>query len=541
VVAVTLNLWETRGQIFFSDEWGRLLFYNGGFETLLRGYSGHLVVLHALLYRGLLDAFGADSYLPFRITEALLLGAAGLLFYALARSRYETWPCVFATLVLLFLGSAFEVVATPYGIVMLLPVTLGLAALVCLVRLPGRGDLPGCLLLVAAVASQSVGLAFLVGAAVLLVQQSGRGAIARLWVVLVPGALYVAWFAWSRLTGPDVPDPVQGHNLTQVPSSVVEVCAAGLAAITGLFGSSGFAGNVPFDLTAGYLALGLLIIAAVWRVRSGWAPRRDVWVPIAIALTFWALIGMVANIARGPTASRYLFPSAVFLLLIVLELVRGLGGNRRLIWVGVGALIVSLVPNLVNLNYQARQIRNFAGIERTQLGALELLRREVPAGSIPALQLQGQKGVIAVDPQGTIPAATYFTAVDRYGSPADSAVEIGGEDEALRAAADGVLLEGRDLAVSPAPARQATGKHGCSRELRRATLGEPFTVPASGVEIRPENGGTQLAVLARRFSTQFQRLKVPPGARPLLLRPGKSHGVRPWIALVRGATVCAPR
>jgi hypothetical protein len=541
VIAVTLNLWETRGQTFFSDEWGRLLFYNhGGLETLLRGYSGHLVVLHALLYKGLLNVFGADSYLPFRVTEALLMGAAGSLFYALARSRYEPWHCVFATLVLLFLGSAFEVLATPYGIVMLLPVTLGLAALVCLERLPGRGDPLACLLLVAALASQSVGLAFLVGAAIVLIQQSGRAALARMWVVLTPGALYVAWFAWSRLTGPNIPDPVQLHNVTQVPSSVVEVCAAGLAAITGLFGSSGFAGNVPFDLTAGYLALGLLIIAGVWRVRSGWEPRRHVWVPIAIALTFWALIGMVANIARGPTASRYLYPSAVFLLLIVLELVRGLGANRRLIWFGVGALVVSLVPNLVNLNYQARQIRNFAGLERTRLGALELLRQEVPAASVPALQLQGQKGVIAVDPHGTIPAASYFAAVDRYGSPADSPPEIAGEDESLRSIADGVLLEGKDLALFPVPARQANSGQRC-RVFRPASSGKPFSVPSSGVEIQRQSPGIQVTVLARRFATQFQRLTVPAGARPLLLRPGRSHGVRPWIALVRGAAVCAVR
>ena len=135
------------------------------------------------------------------------MGTCGLLFYALARTRAEPWPCLLATLVLLFLGSAFEVLATPYGIVILLPVALGLAALVCLERFPGQGDLPACLLLIAAVASQSVGLAFVVGATVVLVQQSGRAAVARLWVVLAPGALYVAWFAWSRLVRPRDPGP----------------------------------------------------------------------------------------------------------------------------------------------------------------------------------------------------------------------------------------------------------------------------------------------------------------------------------------------
>jgi hypothetical protein len=548
LIAVTLNLWETRGQTFFSDEWGRLMFYNGGgLETVLRGHSGHLVALHALFYKGLLDVFGAGTYLPFRIAEALLVAACGLLFYALARSRAEPWPCLLATLVLLSLGSAFEVLATPYGIVILLPVAFGLAALVCLERFPGQGDLPACLLLIAAVASQSVGLAFVVGVTVVLVQQSGRAAVARLWVVLTPGALYVAWFAWSRLTGPEIPDPVQLHNVTHLPLTVVKVCAAGLAAISGLFGGSGFEGGVQFEhvqpkefhLAAGYLLLGLLVVAAAWRVRRGSTPAREVWVAIALALTFWALVAMVAGGARAPRVSRYLYPSAVFLLLILLELVRGIRPHPRLIWLGAGALLVSLVPNLANLNDEASQIRDFASFERSQLGALELLRDEVPAASIPGLRLD--RGVLIVDRQGPIPAATYFTAVDRYGSPADSPAEIAAADESRRGVFDGVLLEGNDLALSELPpGRRARGRN-CRPAFGPLDFSRPFSVPPSGLEIRPRKSSSEVTVLARRFATAFRRLSVPPGPGPLLLRPGKSQQLRPWLVLIRGATVCAGR
>ncbi len=549
LIAVALNLWETRGQTFFSDEWGRLMFYNdGGLETLVRGHSGHLVALHALLYKGLLEIFGADSYLPFRIIEALLVGACGLLFYALARARAEPWPCLLATLVLLCLGSAFEVLATPYGIVILLPVAFGLAALVCLERFPGKRDLLACLLLIAAVASQSVGLAFVAGATVILVQQSGRAAVARLWVVLAPGALYVAWFAWSRLSGPEVPDPVQLDNLTEVPWSVVQLCAAGLAAISGLFGGSGFEGGVLFEhvqpkefhLAAGYLLLVLLIVAAVWRARGGSGLAKGIWVALALALTFWVLVAMVAGGARGPRVSRYLYPSAVFLLLILLELLRGVRFRPRLIWLGAGALLVSLVPNLVNLNDEAGQIRDFATHERSQLGALELLRDEVPAASIPALRLD--RGVLIVDRQGPIAASKYFAAVDRYGSPADSPAEIAAADEGRREIFDEVLLEGNDLALSElppgraAPSATAAGHSG----PRPATVGRSaFLTPAwrSG----PEGSSSPLTVLARRFATRFQRLSVPPGPGPLLLRPGTSQQVRPWLVVIHGATVCAAR
>ena len=320
-----------------------------------------------------------------------------------------------------------------------------------------KGDLPACLLLIAAVASQSVGLAFVVGATVVLVQQSGRAAVARLWVVLAPGALYVAWFAWSRLSGPEIRDPVQLDNLIEVPWSVVEVCAAGLAAISGLFGGSGYAAGAQvgqalfeeFHLAAGYLLLGLLIVAALWRVRRGSALAREIWVAIALALTFWVLVAMVTGGARGPRVSRYLYPSAVFLLLILLELVRGVRPQPRLIWLVAGALLVSLVPNLVNLNDQASKIRDLAGIERSQLGALELLRDEVPPASIPALRLEA--GLLGVDSQGPIAAATYFAAVDRYGSPAYSPAAIAAADENRRRAFDQVLVQGNDLTLSELP------------------------------------------------------------------------------------------
>ena len=549
LIAVALNLWETRGQTFFSDEWTRLMFYNdGGLETLVRGHSGHLVALHALLYTGLLEIFGADSYLPFRIIEALLVGACGLLFYALARARAEPWPCLLATGVLLCLGSAFEVLATPYGIVILLPVAFGLAALVCLERFPGKGDFLACLLLIAAVGSQSIGLAFAAGAAVVLVQQSGRAVVTRLWVVLAPGALYVAWFAWSRLSGPEIRDPVQLDNLTEVPWSVVQVCAAGLAAISGLFGGSGYAagslvGQVRFEefhLASGYLLLVLLVAVAVWQIWRGSGLAKQVWVAIALALTFWVLVAMVTGGARGPRVSRYLYPSAVFLLLIGLELLRGVRLRPGLIWLGAGALLVSLVPNLANLNDEARQIRDFAGIERSQLGALELLRDEVPATSIPPLRIEA--GLLGVDSAGPIAAATYFAAVDRYGSPGYSPAAIAAADESRRRAFDRVLVQGDDLALSALPPGRETRGRGCQKAFGPSVgFGRPFDVPPSGLEIRPGGSSSAVTVLARRFATGYQPLAVPPGPTPLLLRPATSNHATPWLVLIRGATVCTKR
>jgi hypothetical protein len=537
LIAVALNFWETRGQIFYSDEWGRLFFpgsENDSFTSLLRWRSGHLVALHVLLYKGLFGIFGADSYLPFRIVEAFLVGSCGLLFYALARSRAGPWPSLLATLVLLFLGSAWEVTATPSGTVILLPVAFGLAALVCLERFPHRGDLLACLLLVAAVASHSDGLVFLVGGTVLLALQSGRRLPARIWVVLVPALLYVIWFAWYRLTASGATaDPVHLHNLGEVPSTILGACAAGLSAISGFFGALGPASGVPFNLTAGYMLLGLLIIGGIWRVRSGPAPAREVWVPVALALGFWALLGMVSDFERTPTQSRYIYPTAIFLLLILLELGRGIRPTPRVVLVSIGALLISLVPNLINLNTQARKIRALARVERVELGSLELLRKEVPAASLP--YLSRKHNVLSVGGQGfRVAAVTYAATFDRYGSPAASPEEIASGAEAQRLAADRVLLKGGDLTLSSLPA----GRSARGRNCRSNGLGQPFGVPTSGLEIRPQRSRSDVTAVARRFATGFQQLDVPAGSGPLVLRPGRSQEVRPWSVRISGATVC---
>jgi hypothetical protein len=369
---------------------------------------------------------------------------------------------------------------------------------------------------------------------VLVALQSGRRFLTRIWVVAVPGVLYVAWLAWYRLTasGP-TPEPVQPHNLGEVPSTVLSVCAAGLSAISGFFGTSGPGGGVPFNIEAGYLLLGLLVIGAIWRVRSGFPPAREVWVPVVLALTFWVLLGMVTSSQRSPTESRYIFPSAVFLLLILLEFTRTIRPTPWVALVGVGAVLVSLGPNLVNLHEQARQIRAAASDERVELGAVELLRNEVPAASIPYLSRKGNLLVVGGKGFRILPV-TYFPAFDRYGSPAASPAEIAAASESRRRTADNVLLGAGDLTLSN-PSGGSPSGHNC----RSSGFGQPVSVPASGLEIQPQKSRSNVTVVARRFATEYQRLTIPGGSGPMILRPGASQEGRPWSVQVIGATVCA--
>ncbi len=539
IVGMAFNLWETRGQTFFSDEWSRYLYADKSPGALLRGHSGHLVLLNTILYKALLYAFGAHTYLPLRVAQAGLLGICSVLFYLLARSWADPWPCVAASTVLLLLGSSVEVVATPTGTVNLMPIAFGLGALICLQRFRRPADPITCLLLIAAVASHSDGLAFLFGAAVMLVLQEGGRFWSRSWVVGVPAVLYAAWLIWYRAAATTTTqDVVHLHNFGAIPSTVVAAVATGLSAISGLFGS---AESTAFNLEAGYLLLGLLIVASVWLARRR-PVRREIWVAVALGLAFWALLGTVVTPDRPATASRYIYPSAVFLLLIALVFVGRVRATPWVIWGTAVALLVSLVPNVIALNDEANKLREWARIERSDLGAVELLRDEgVPVESIPKLS-RGAR-IVTVGGRGyQFSPLLYFNAVLRYGSPAATPQQLAAMPEQQRKAVDRILLKGGGLTLSNAPAGLADASRRCrpafGTEVGRA---EVFRVPAPGLLIRPLESRSRLDVSVRRFADSFHRMDVPDGSGPVLLKPAANPLVRPWLARIGRGTVCSLR
>jgi hypothetical protein len=420
----------------------------------------------------------------------------------------------------------------------LMPIAFGLAALLCLQHRPKHGDLLACLLLIAAVASHSDGLAFLVGAAVMLALQSGRRALGRSWVVWIPALLYVTWLAWYRLaTTATTQQVVHGDNFGSIPSTIVAAAATGLSAISGLFGS---AESTSFNLDAGYMLLGLLVVGVAWWVSSGRPLRREFWVALALGLAFWALLGTVVTAERPATASRYIYPSAVFLLLIILALVGRVRMTRRVAWVTAGLLLVALVPNVVALNDQASKIRDLAAVERADLGAVELLRDEVPPDSIPDL-VRGARIIRVGGPGFRFPAITYFNGVLRYGSPATSPPALATAAEPQRRAVDEVLLKGHDLTLSNAPGRVAAARDCRPASGQSANGARTLVVPDAGLVIfRPHGSRSGLDLEARRFATAFQRLDVPHGSGALVLRPGSSQEVRSWQVRISGGTVCQP-
>jgi hypothetical protein len=83
-------------------------------SDVLEPHNGNLIATTRLAYKAILETIGAE-YVAFRLiaVSAVLLSAA--LFYALVKRRIGALPALAPTLVLLFLGSAWQHVVGPIG------------------------------------------------------------------------------------------------------------------------------------------------------------------------------------------------------------------------------------------------------------------------------------------------------------------------------------------------------------------------------------------------------------------------------------------
>lgn len=156
----------------------------------------------------------------------------GGLFFLLARRRIGALPALAPTAVLLVLGTAWNVVFSPIGIPFVYATALGLGTLLALERGDRRGDIGACALLAAALATHSIGLSFLVGAAVFLLLREDR--LARLWVFLAPLALFLLWWVTLGGSGSGRDNLAEVSNLAGLPLFMLASLGAELTAITGL-------------------------------------------------------------------------------------------------------------------------------------------------------------------------------------------------------------------------------------------------------------------------------------------------------------------
>lgn len=439
LAAAALLLWEGRGLTLFVDEW----FFGYGARTgmapgeLLKPENGHLALLPVLITKASLELFGADTALPLRLVSVSLhLGVAALLFLLLRRPLGE-WVALAPAVLVLFLGSAADLLVGSHGMPMLIAVASGLAAWLALRRETRGGDAAAALLLVVGLASNGLALVFLAGAIAIVLLGPAERRARRLWVPAAPLALYLVW----RLAyGDSGESDFAFANLAGLPGFAFDSLGAELAAVTGLFTSPG-ARVQSFDDAAGLALAGALLVGLGALFLSGrWRAPRSALPAAGALLALWVLTAAVASPARQPESARYLYPGVILLFLLAAEALAGSPWRRRGAIALVAVCALAFLPNLRELHYGAAFFREQSDQDRAVLAAADSLGPAVPE----ELELE-----VADDPAGigvqdmTFSLGQYRRSRERYGSPALSAEELLAATPSAREAAARLLDRAR--------------------------------------------------------------------------------------------------
>ncbi len=496
LASAVLVLVITRRHNVSQDELNFML-YRGGHDasTFLEPYNEHIILGPLLVYKTLFQLFGVDSYWPYRVVVvALHLLCAGLL-YALARRRMGPVPALVPAVMLLFLGTAWEVVLQLALVVFMLPLAAGLGMLLALEREDRRGDLIAAACLLVALSGGSLGVVIAIGAIVtILLGPRPVGRLAR--VVAGPLALYAAWalkYGDSHLF----------DQWLDLPRLLTRYLAANVAALTGF--EYGAASGLWTALA------GLMVLAVAYAVVRRVEAWRQVVALSAIVLGYWVAVVLF----RPPFAdipSRYVYPGSAFLLLLMASA----WGRRRIPRAAVAgiaiALVVVVAAQLGDLRDGARGLDRRAEFLGPSLGALELARAQVPGGFVA--EPTRAPGVTA---------ERYFAATEVNGSPADSPGEIAGRPEEARRAADIVSTRALGVGLAGIPHERFRKVHEGCRDVALEAAGEgpELPLPPAGVTLRAPAGG-YLTIRVRRFADGYGPNDAAPGERffPLsLYRP----------------------
>ena len=144
-----------------------------------------------------------------------------------------------------------------------------------------------------------------------------------------------------------------------------------------------------------------------------------------------------------PWASRYQYPSVIFVLLVAAELLRGVKLDRRRLMLAAAVVVATLVGSAYALSDAYDGHRKITETVRSNLAALEIARDTVEPGFFIDEE-NGETGFVHVD------AGSYLSARDAYGSPAYDSSELLASSEVARFAADKVLVSALRFGLTPA-------------------------------------------------------------------------------------------
>lgn len=516
--------------------YARLVTENGvthqasGLEYFLAPHNGHLQLMGKLIYRALFDTVGAN-YTVFRAMEILVVFLSVLFFFILARRRVRPFAALIPAVLLLFFGYGEGSFLWPFNVHTIGALAFGLAALLALERDDRKGDVGACVLLVLAVATVEVGLAFTIAVAVSVLRRNDRRR--RAWIFLVPLALFGIWWLWAQKFGQSEVDLINVHR---IPIDFTNALAAVLGSIFGLNPTGeGVDPNVTGITPWSAVLAGFAVVGLVFRIRLGKVPN-GLWVALAVVLTYWLMITL-AN--RPPDSTRYLFVGAVAVFLIAASALRGFRiSSTALIIAGVVAAL-AIPPNLAKFYDERRSSITDAENTRTEYAMLELARPRVRTDYFPADDPRvGEAGAVIFVP---LSADTYYQAQDEFGGIGYSLDQIRGQSLEKREIADATLAGALELKLKPAavPADPAS----CPSSLD-GRPGHPvfFYVEPGGV-LLGSHVGRPVHVGVGRFAKGGDPVPIGtlrPGEWANLRIPPDSAPERWWVTVDGAVHVCPP-
>lgn len=549
-----------QGLTLFGDEWGyavRVATEPASTYLINPPAGKHLIAVPLLFYKGAFELWGISSDAPYQVAHIVLLLLCAGLFFMLARRRVGDWLAVMATSVLLFLGPAREVVATPLRIPSLISTAAGLGMLLLLERRDLKGDLGACLLLAVSLASLSTGYPFAAAGAVLVLARPSPERWRRAWVFAIPVVLYLLWWLLEFDIGPDA-QPL-GRTLIDLPVYLGKSLAVSVLSVTGLVLTNSTGAlllPLAFYVVLGLLLLGLLGWALVARLRRPEPLSPFILAMAAGLLVFWTATAFAPGPERVPWASRYLYLDAVLLLLLLCELARGLDVPWRLTrtaWAVIAtAFVISIAGNIRELHHEMGQLVEDSDYIRAGLTSMEIAGDRVE----PSFRLDTVLSTVtprrtsllgdSLDdnglPLGHLTAHGYQSVFAKYGSPAYSPAELPSQSPGLRRAADTVLVHAFGLGLHPietsvsgtgsAP-QPLTPDPSAWRSVGSGCVKLPSSSTASSAMLRLETAGVAInagsapvAVTIGRFAdgTPVPLGAVAAGGTSALLIPADAEG-----------------
>jgi hypothetical protein len=519
VVASGVLLFYLDSQLtFIADDWELLVARDGlSFATVFEPFHENIVVGPAIVYKIIQAVFGMSSALPFYFVSISCFLASAVLLFLYLRPRVGNWLAFLGAFSILFLGAAFEDLLWAFQIGYFGSVVAGLGMLLALDRDDERGDWIACGLLVVSIAFSSLGLVFLLGAITDLIVGT-RPRLRRLSMVLLPLGLSASWWlVW----GHDAESHLSSENVGDLLSYVYEAAAAGVTSVLGLATNDGSSSDQA-HLIWGKIVVLLLAALVGFRIKRDRKISRGLAVVLVLAFGFWILAGLNRSDERFPTSSRYQYPSALFLLLVLGETLRGSRLPRPALVVATAVAVAAAVGGVsLMVREHDERWRPAADAIRSSLAAVEL----------------GQSSVrpdfpVTFAPNPTVSAARYLAAADAYGSPAYSELQLVERPEPERAGADLTMAQALGLALSPPRARDRR-----CQSLAASASGETgVTLLRGGFTITNQGPATVVEVMLKRFAQGDFSVNLGPlgpGVKTALTIP-PDDSQRPWQLGLRG-------